>query len=203
MTARQLAEALGLHPRAIPDFLDALVALQLLDREGDGRDAVYRNTAAARPFSTEEPAYIGGILEMPNARLYRFWGDLTEALRTGQPQNEIKHAGKSMFEELYSDPARLEQFMDAMTGISAGNFQALAEKFDFSRYKTLCDVGRRDRAAVVHRGRSAPAPALHVSFDLPAVEPIAERTIAAAGLQRPRRRPRPATSSPTRCRRPT
>ena len=31
--------------------------------------------------------------------------------------------------------------MRAMAGISMGPFQALAEKFDFSRYKTLCDVG--------------------------------------------------------------
>ena len=46
-----------------------------------------------------------------------------------------------MFDELYSKPERLEQFMDAMSGISAGNFQAFAEKFDFSRYRTLCDVG--------------------------------------------------------------
>ena len=54
---------------------------------------------------------MGGILEMANARLYPFWGDLTEALKTGQPQNEVKHTGSGMFEELYSDPARLEQFM--------------------------------------------------------------------------------------------
>ena len=46
-----------------------------------------------------------------------------------------------MFEELYSDLPRLEQFMGAMTGISRANFVALAEKVDFSRYQTLCDVG--------------------------------------------------------------
>jgi hypothetical protein len=46
-----------------------------------------------------------------------------------------------MFEELYSDEARLEQFLNAMAGISAGPFTALAEKFDFSKYETLCDAG--------------------------------------------------------------
>ena len=103
---------------------------------------VYRNTEAGAAFLDKaSPAYIGGILEMSNARLYRFWGDLTEALQTGKPQNEIKHTGKPMFEELYSDEARLEQFMNAMAGISAGPFHALAEKFDFSKYETLCDVG--------------------------------------------------------------
>ena len=127
-----------------------------------GPTARYRNTAETAAFlDKRSPTYIGGILEMANARLYRFWGDLTEALRTGKPQNEIKHTGKPMFEELYSDPARLEQFMDAMPGISRGNFQALAEKFDFSKYKTLCDVGGATGQLCTIARRAPPAPALH------------------------------------------
>jgi hypothetical protein len=142
MTGEETGERLGLHPRGIYDFLDTLVALGLLERDGDGRDGRYRNTAETATFlDKRSPAYIGGILEMSNARLYGFWGDLTEALQTGKPQNEVKHTGRPMFDELYSDPARLEQFMQAMQGISLGNFHALAEKFDFSKYKTVCDVG--------------------------------------------------------------
>jgi len=138
MTGEQIGERLGLHPRAIYDFLDTLVALRFLERDGDGGDGRYRNTAETAAFlDKQSPTYIGGILEMCNARLYRFWGDLTEALLTGKPQNEIKHTGKPMFEQLYSDPARLEQFMDAMQGMSLGNFHTLAEKFDFSKYKTV------------------------------------------------------------------
>jgi predicted O-methyltransferase YrrM len=118
---------------------------------------------------------------MSNARLYPFWGDLTEALQTGKPQNEIKHSGTSMFEELYSDSARLEQFMDAMTGISQGNFHALAEKFDFSRYQTVCDVGGATGQLSMILAQHHPHLRL-TSFDLPVVEPIAQRAIAAAGL---------------------
>ena len=40
---------------------------------------------------------------MLNARLYGSWGSLTEALRTGQPQNETK-AGSNFFRELYDSP---------------------------------------------------------------------------------------------------
>jgi len=182
MTGPQIAEALELHARAIPDFPDALVALELLDREGEGSDALYRNTQATAVFLDKtSPVYIGGILEMANARLYRFWGDLTEALRTGSPQNEIKHTGKAMFEELYSHPDRLEQFMEAMAGISLGPFQALAEKFDFSKYETLCDVGgATGQLSIIVANRH---PHLRcTSFDLPVVEPIAKRRIEAAGL---------------------
>lgn len=182
MTGEELGRRLDLHPRAIYDFLDTLVALGLLDRDGDGPEGRYRNTPDGAAFlDKNSPAYIGGILEMSNARLYRFWGDLTEALRTGRPQNEVKHNGKPMFEELYSDPARLEQFMNAMAGISLGNFQALAEKFDFSRYETVCDVG--GATGQLCRILAARHPHLRcLSYDLPVVVPIAERAIAAAGL---------------------
>jgi SAM-dependent methyltransferase len=182
MTGPQIAEALELHERAVPDFPDALVALELLERDGEGSDAVYRNTQTTAVFlDRTSPAYIGGILEMGNARLFRFWGDLTEALRTGKPQNEIKHTGKPMFEELYSDPDRLEQFMNAMAGISLGPFSALAEAFDFSTYNTLCDVGgATGQLSIIVANRH---PHMRcTSFDLPVVEPIARRTIEAAGL---------------------
>ena len=181
-TGDELQAALGLHSRANPDFFDALVALQFLDRDGDGSEALYRNTSeTARFLDRRSPDFMGGFLEMANARLYRFWGDLTEGLRTGCPQNEIKHTGTPMFAELYRKPERLEQFMDAMSGISAANFRAFAEKFDFSRYETLCDVG----GATGQLSMCVAARHPHVrctSLDLPAATAIAERKIAAAGL---------------------
>jgi len=182
MTASEMAQALKLHERAVPDFPDALVALQLLDRDGDGPDAVYRNTDAGAVFLDKtSPAYVGGILEMSNERLYPFWADLTEGLRTGKPQNEIKHTGKPMFEELYADEGRLEVFMNGMTGLSAGPFMALAEKFDFSKYGTHCDIGgATGQLSIIVANRHPHMKC--TTFDLPPVEPIATRTIEAAGL---------------------
>jgi hypothetical protein len=178
----ELQGALGLHPRATFDFLDTLVALGLLERDGSGESARYTNTPAAALFlvkSSEQ--YVGGILEMANARLYRFWADLTTALKTGLPQNEIKETGKSMFEALYADPTRLEQFMEAMTGISMGNFIAFAEKFDFSSYKTLADIG----GATGQLSTIIAARHPHMrcrSCDLPEVQPIAGRRVRAQNL---------------------
>jgi predicted O-methyltransferase YrrM len=182
LTGEQVGERIGLHARAIYDFLDTLVALQFLERDGDGSDGRYRNTAETAAFlDKNSPTYIGGVLEMCNSRLYRFWGDLTEALQTGKPQNEVKHTGKPMFEELYSDPARLEQFMVGMQGVQLGNFHALAERFDFSKYNTVCDVG--GATGQLCTILAARYPHLRcTSFDLPVVVPIAERNIAAAGL---------------------
>ena len=182
MTGPDLGAKLGLARRSTYDFLDALVALGFLERDGDGADGRYRNTADTAAFLDKRgPSYIGGILEMFNSRLYRFWGDLTAALQTGQPQNEVKHTGRPMFDELYAEPARLEQFMHAMEGISLGNFHALAETFDFSPYTTVCDVGgATGQLSVILAQRHG-----HLrctTFDLPAVGPIAEKAIANAGL---------------------
>jgi hypothetical protein len=181
-TRDQLGAALGMHPRGSMDLFDALVALGFLERDGNGERAVYRNTELTDHFlDRAKPTYVGGILEMCNDRLYRWWADLSEGLRTGKPQNEIKHTGAPVFATLYSDPARLEQFMNAMQGISRPNFEALADAFDFSRYKTLCDVGGAN--ALLSRLVAARHPHLTcTSWDLPVVEPIAQRVIAAEGL---------------------
>ena len=182
MTAEELRAALGLAERAVPDFPDALVALGMLDRDGDGAEARYRNTPETGAFLDKaQPTYMGGILEMAGARLYGFWGDLSEALRTGEPQNEIKLKGEPMFAKLYEVPERLEQFMQAMAGVSAGNFRAFAEQFDFSGYQTLVDMGGATGQLACMVADAHP----HMrctSFDLPPVKPIAERMIAKAGL---------------------
>jgi hypothetical protein len=179
----ELQQDLGLHPRATYDFLDTLVAIGMLERDGDGAEGVYRNTRATDLYlDRAKPTYVGGILEMANARLYRFWGDLTPALRSGEPQNEVRHSGKPMFDELYADPARLEQFMDAMTGVSMANFQAFAQEFDFSPYRSMADIG----GATAQLSCIVAAAHPHIqalSCDLPVVTPIAERRIAEAGLQ--------------------
>jgi hypothetical protein len=183
LTGTQLGTELQLHPRAIADFFDALVAMKFLGRDGDGPAAKYFNTPDGALFLDEKsPRYIGGILVMLNARLFRFWNDLPEALRTGKPQNEIKHGQKGMFEELYSDLPRLEQFMGAMTGLSRINFEALAEKFDFSEFQTLCDVGGATGLLSIEVAKRH-SHLKCTSFDLPEVEPIAKKHIAAAGLQ--------------------
>ena len=135
-----LQQKLGLHPRSARYFLDALVALNLLER----KNGVYSNTVEADLFLDKaKPSYVGGLLEMANARLYRFWGSLTDALRSGELQNEGK-GGDDFFAAMYATPARLRDFLRAMSGLSVGPALAIAEKFD---WKKPCDIhGPRDGA---------------------------------------------------------
>lgn len=173
-----LSGRMGLHPRSARDFLDALVALGFLERTGDR----YSNTPETNLFlDRRKPSYIGGILEMANHRLYPFWGHLTEALRTGQPQNEIKSGGPGLFETLYAEPARLAEFLAAMTGLSHGANLAIARQFPWTDYSTFVDVGtaQGDLAAQIALAN----PHLRgTGFDLPEVAPIFEEYVAAVGV---------------------
>jgi hypothetical protein len=120
------------------DFLDALVSLKFLER----RDGRYYNTPSADFFlDKRKPSYIGGVLEMANHRLYPFWSRLTAALRTGLPQNETRDGSPNPFSAIYAEPARLNEFLKAMTGVSHGANLAIAEKFTWSKYRTAVDVG--------------------------------------------------------------
>ncbi|WP_250500839.1 acetylserotonin O-methyltransferase [Caballeronia sp. GAWG1-5s-s] len=173
----ELAEALGLHPRAASDFLDALVALGLLDREG----TVYSNKADTDLFlDRSKPCYVGGLLEMANARLYPFWGALTEALQTGLPQNEAKRGGNP-FDAIYHDQASLRGFLQGMTGVSLGTARAIAQKFSWGDYSTFIDIGAAQGALPVQVAMAHP----HLTgggFDLPAVGPVFEEYVAAHRL---------------------
>jgi hypothetical protein len=178
----QLATALGIRADRSADFFDALVAMGFLNREGDGPGAAYFNTVETDLFlDRKKPSYAGGMPEMLNARLFGFWNGLTDALRTGNPQNELKSGGKSLFAELYANEARLEQFLAAMAGLQHGNFATLAARFDFSKYRSVLDVGGAN--SLLCRTLATHHPHLSlVNFDLPAVAPIARREIERAGL---------------------
>ena len=173
-----LSGRLGLHARAARDFLDALVALQFLER----RDGTYYNTPSTDLFlDSRKPSYIGGILEMANQRLYPFWGSLTTALKTGLPQNEASRGGDDLFTALYADPERLRGFLKAMTGISHGSNMAIAHKFDWKPYNTVVDVGAAQGDLISQITLANPHLA-GTGMDLPQVGPIFEDYIAENGL---------------------
>jgi hypothetical protein len=177
LTLEEVRARLGLHARSARDFLDALVALGMLRRE-DGR---YSNTPEANHFlDRAKPTYAGGMLEMMSARLYGFWNGLTEGLRTGEPQNEAKSGG-DLFETLYSDPAKLEQFLSAMTGLSVGIAHAIAAKFPWAQYRTFVDVGAAQGGLAVVLGQTHKH-LKGLGADLPVVRPIFEKFIASRGL---------------------
>jgi len=175
--AETLRLQLGLHPRSARDFFDALVALGMLRRTGTR----YANTPETALFlDRNKSSYVGGILEMANARLYRFWGSLTNGLRTGNAQNEAT-TGEDFFGTLYADPQRLEGFLKAMTGLSLGSARVIAKKFPWKRYRTFVDVGCAQGGVAVELALAHK----HLTgggMDLPVVQPVFEAYVKARGV---------------------
>lgn len=178
MNELQLTQKLGIHGRSAKDFFDALVSLGMIERE----NGLYRNAPDTDHFLVRgKLTYLGGLLEMANERLYPFWGSLTEGLRTGLPQNEVKTGGPGLFETLYDDPERLRLFLGAMTGLSMGASMAIAEKFPWKNFQTVVDVGGAQGGLLVQLCLAHP----HLrgnNFDLPAVGPIFKEYVATNGL---------------------
>ena len=172
-----LRTQLGLHSRSARDFFDALVSLGMLQRNNDE----YANTSESDLFlDRSKSSYIGGILEMCNARLYGFWGNLTTGLKSGEPQNEVKQ-GEDFFAKIYAEPARLKQFLCAMTGLSMGVAKALALQFPWANYKSFVDAGGAQGCVPVQIALAHP----HLAggnFDLPVVGPIFEEYVQSFGL---------------------
>jgi precorrin-6B methylase 2 len=180
LSLEALRARLGLHERGARDFLDTLVSVGMLERDADGS---YANTPETELYlDRAKPSYMGGILEMANRRLYPFWGHLTEALRSGTPQNEARNGGPDPFAAIYADPETLESFLGGMTGVSLPNARAIAASFPWARYRTFADIGCAQGALPVEIAR-AHAHLTGIGFDLPPVGPVFERYVARNGLQ--------------------
>jgi O-methyltransferase/methyltransferase family protein len=182
LDCERLRDRLKLDLRGARDFFDALVAMGMLKRKG----GTYSNTPMSDFYlDRAKQSYAGGIAEMAGLRLYRFWGDLSEALRTGKPQNELKGAtgGGNIFDAIYSDPKLLRGFLTAMTGNSLPVGKAIAAKFPWRKYKSFADIGAAQGAlpvqvALRHKHLEGGG------YDLPPVGPIFNEYVASFGLQK-------------------
>ena len=187
LSEKQIKEKLGFNcsDRHVFDWLDTLVSLGFLERKGLLQDALYSNAADTDLFlDKNKKTYMGGILEMADSRLYKYWGDLEEGLRTGQQQNEGKGnplGNMEFFSDLYKNAEKLQEFMNAMSGIQTGNFLVLVNQFDFSKYKSMLDLGGADGWLSIQVCLRHP----HIrctTFDLPPVEPLANKKIKGFNL---------------------
>jgi hypothetical protein len=177
LDATALATQIDVHQRAALDFFDALVAIGLLSRDAGGR---YQNAAESDCYLDKaKPTYLGASFDQYNRREYVMWGSLTNALRTGKPAAQTN--GHDHFESLYDDPVRFRTFVTAMTSGSMLAARAIAERFPWEKYKTLCDVGAAQgclpvQVAAHHHHISA------IGFDLPSLRPAFEQYACESGV---------------------
>jgi O-methyltransferase domain/Dimerisation domain len=179
LDAPEIQKRCELHPRGVRDFLDTLVALGMLERRGE----IYSNTSETDFYlDRAKPTYIGHFVEISSLREYQLFGTLSEALRTGDPQNEIKSGDEDWVDALYGTPERLRMFLRGMTGHSLPSAMAIARKFPWAQYKTFADIGTAEGCFPVQVAMAHP----HLfgeGFDLPTVRPFFEEYVASFRLQ--------------------
>lgn len=184
MSARQIKSQLNFKctDRQVYDYLDALLGMGFLQREGVLTSAVYYNSTETDMFlDKNKPLYMGTYIELLNDRLNGCWDNFEEGLLTGQSPGDF-NGGHHFLEEIQDDPVRLKGFVNAMNGMQMANFMAFARKFDFSGYTTLTDAGGCGGLLSLTVARQHPH--MHcTSFDLPALEPIAQLSIQQAKLE--------------------
>ncbi len=138
LEAGEIQKRCGLHPRGVRDFLDTLVTLGVLERRGH----VYSNTSETDFYLDRAKAtYLGNCVEISSLREYQLFGKLSEALKTGDPQNEIKSGDEDWVDAMYRTPERLRFFLRGMTGHSLPSAMAIAQKFPWEKYRTFADIG--------------------------------------------------------------
>ena len=182
LTGEEIKNALKLNGRGISDFLDTLVGMELLNRNGNGKDARYSNTTEVSLFLVKNsPYYIGWWFDWIVRVHEQTWEALDEALKTGKPQRQdIKDTGKHLFELSYESEEKGRAFIEGMNFAQMASFNDFAKKFDFS-YNTLCDIGGANglfSILVAEQNKHME----FITFDLPVLEPYARKKIEESGL---------------------
>lgn len=183
LTMEEIKRGLALQGRGLCDFLDTLVSLELLERDGNGKDARYKNTKEVSLFLVKgSPQYIGWSFEHRMQVFEQSWGALDEALKTGKPvRQDIRESGKDLFELNYQSDEGTRTFVEGMNFGQLGSFTDFSREFDFSGCNTLCDIGGANGLLSIlvarqHKHMNC------ITFDLPALEPYALNKIKEAGL---------------------
>ena len=162
-----LRQQVGMHARGARDFLDALVALGMLNRQADG---CYCNSPETdRYLDRTKPTYIGGLLERLSVEQYGIWSALTAAVRTGMPQNDKTMV--SNFAPLYADTRSRDLYVEGMSARTQPTAKALAASFPWTDYRTFVDIGTSRGCLPAEIALAHP----HLTgggFDLPPLAPL-------------------------------
>ncbi|MBI9076902.1 MAG: SAM-dependent methyltransferase [Desulfatibacillum sp.] len=168
ISARDLAEKLGLEKRALAILLNALAAMDLLEKSEHG----YANTDAAKNLLCKEsPQYIGFMI-MHHQHLVDSFNRMTEAIETGKPIR-----GRASFE----DEDVRKSFLMGMFNNAMGIAPKVSKILDLSGRKHLLDLGGGPGTYAIHFCKENPELKATV-FDLPTTEPFMRQTVERFGV---------------------
>ncbi len=168
LTRREIEEQFDFaHHHGVRDFLDLLVAHELLSRDGD----TYRLTGLSEQYLLpDRDTYVGDYLLLSRHRMYESATDLRSALETGDPQNELT-SGETLYEDgnVYATPEAREGFQDAMRSLSTFPTRWIAAEVNWSQFDRVCDLGTAKGTLARRIAESSDCEV--IGFDLPDAEP--------------------------------
>ena len=102
-TAEQAAQPSNSSVRGMRTLLDALVGLELLSKDAQGRYAL--TPESAEFLVSTKPTYFGGFIAHTSTQLIPKWMRLTEVVRTGQPVHAVnqENTGSAFFQQFVED----------------------------------------------------------------------------------------------------
>ena len=113
---------------------------------------------------------------MQGKRLYGYMANLEESVRQNKPQSDV-------WEKIKNDEEKANIFISAMHNYAVGAAMFLSEKFDFSEYKRLLDIGGGSGAYSIILALKYDN--LHATiFDLASVRKIADTNIEEFKLEK-------------------
>lgn len=137
-TLAELATATATHPASLRRLLRGLAALNVVTETETDR---YELGSAGQELRGDTPSSIkASVLWFCSPEMWRAWGELEQAVRTGEPAwNHV--FGTKPFDYLAQHQDRYELFHAAMADRARVVAPAIAAAYDYSRFATLMDVG--------------------------------------------------------------
>jgi hypothetical protein len=168
LTATAVAEKIDADPRALSMLLNALTAMELLEKNSD----TFLNTDISRDFlSKTSPKYIGHII-LHHHQLMESWARLDEGVMTGKPIRKRKTR---------DDDQWRESFLMGMFNMAMQMAPLIVKEIDLSKRSHLLDLGGGPGTYAIHFCKQNPDLKATV-YDLPTTRPFAEKTIEKFGL---------------------
>lgn len=168
--AATLAAKLGVDARALEVLLLALAAEEIVTKETAGGAGRFRLDPQYAPYLIPGGEQSQTHILNHNYHMMTRWVRLPEIVRSGRPIPRDE-----------GDATQLRAFICGMADISRASSREVAEKFDFSAYRKLLDLGGGPGTSAITFAQRNPELEA-VVFDLPPVLEIAREEIAAAGL---------------------
>jgi len=170
LTVDQIAQRLKCDNRGITVLLDALVALQILNKRGR------RYSVPARVATVLTRHGSDSVLAMVQhqANCLRRWDQLASVIKTGKPARRAP--------SIRGEEGDTASFIGAMHDISSREAPRLVRAIQPLPFKRLLDVGGGSGTWTIAFLRANPS-AKATIFDLPQVNSLAEKRLATVGLR--------------------